>query len=222
METPVIACPMCGRADMAVKVTSPHAPRVLPISDAEIAQAAQLNPEPPPPEPPPPARRSGWLIAALIVLGIVLFFGGAFYGVYSPRCPEGSVVTDSVGGFPFISTSPRCVDGNVVTPVEQDFVFPGGQIGQIVEWVGCGMFLLGLVIPIVWWFQGRSEREQWRTYQMERSRRAERQQALASPKIAEARARVEAAYYCSRDDGFFFPGHHQFYPRGHWMQLLFG
>lgn len=222
METAAIACPVCGRSDMAVKVTSPHAPRVLPLTDAEISHAAQqVNPEPPPPAPPRPAQHSGCLVAVLIVLGIMLFFGGAFYGTYSPTCASGRVVTDPVGSFPFISSNPRCVDGDVVTQVEEEYVFPGGQIGRVLSYGGCGLFLLGIVIPIVWWFQGRAAREQWRSYQSEVNQRATKQQ-LSPAQIAEARARVDAAYYCSRDDGFFFPGHAHFYPRSRWAHFLFG
>lgn|GEM_PF-6338557 len=109
-----------------------------------------------------------------------------------------------------------------MTPVQEEYIFPGGQIGDTLSYAGCGMFLLGIAIPIVWWFQGRAERKQWRAYRMEMSHRAERQRALAAPRIAEARARVDDAYYCSRDDGFFFPGHTRFYPRTNWTQFLFG
>jgi|GEM_PF-4859748 len=101
MQAAVIACPLCGQADMVVKVTSPHAPRVLPITDAEIAQAAQqINSEPPPTPSAAPAQLYGCLIALFIVLGIGLFFGGSFYGTYHPYCASGRVVTDPVEVFP--------------------------------------------------------------------------------------------------------------------------
>jgi hypothetical protein len=223
MVSAPIACPVCGHADMVIKVTSPQAPRVLPITDAEIAQAAQqLSPDPPPTPPPTPARRSGCLVAVLVTLGITIFFGAAIYSGHWAHCERGSLVSDKpIIELPWVSTKTQCIDGEVITAPEVEYAFPGGQYANIVQYGACGLFLLGIILPTIWWFQGRAERAEWSAYRAELNHRAQRQ-SVPSPKVVEARARVDAAYYCGRDDGFFFPGHTQFYPRAQWSSFLFG
>jgi hypothetical protein len=77
------------------------------------------------------------------------------------------------------------------------------------------------VLPIVWWSRGRAERGQRRVEQAAANQAALNQQVLAT-QIGQARARVAAAYYCSRDGGFFIPGQPQFYPHAQWSYFLFG
>jgi hypothetical protein len=211
---------------MIVRVTAPQAPRVLPILDAEIAQAAQqLNPDPITVTSIPPVRRSGsgCLVATLIVLGIAIFIIGSFYGVYHPYCPMGELVrTYPIAGNTTVF-EPHCESNGVSYEVQEQYVLPGGWIVSRTLWaVGAGLFLWGVILPTVRWFQRRAEREQFhRQQQVAVNQLAARQHALEA-QVARARARVDAAYYCGRDDGFFIPGYGQFFHRRDWAHFLFG
>lgn len=150
--------------------------------------------------------------------GIMLFVVGSIYGVYHPVCPGGELVKDyPAAGMPIFT--PHCLRDGVLYDAERDYVYPaGGIVSTVLECVGGALFLWGLVLPIVRWFRGRAARSQ---AQAEASVQAVQQQALAS-RVAQARGRVAAAYYCGRDDGFFIPGYPQFFPRGDWLHFLFG
>jgi hypothetical protein len=207
---------------MIIKVTSPQAPRVLPVTDPEIAQAAQqLYPQPAPLL--APRRASGCLVAALIIFGIISFFSGAFYGVFHPICPQGEMVRSyPVEGTP-VFVNPKCLSNGVLSEPEREYIFPaGGVVSTVLLWGGTGMFLWGCILPIVRWFRDRAAREQWRAQaQAAANDLSARQQAL-SWQVGQARQRVFAAYYCGRDDGFFIPGQAGFFPRSEWLHFLFG
>ena len=231
---------------MIIKVTSPQAPQFLPTTDAEIArvahqaalgqlpasasqsQAAVMLSQPT--TMPAAARPSGCLIAVLIIAGILLFLGGGIYGVYHPVCPSGQLVEDyPVAGVP--AFVPHCLDGNVLSDPKQDYIYPGAAVlSPAAEWAGVVLFLWGCILPVVRRFRARTVREQANVPSSIQSsaqtpsqpgHQTTEQQAQAM-QIIKARQRVDVAYYCSRDDGFFIPGYPQFFPRQQWMHFLFG
>jgi hypothetical protein len=206
---------------MIIKVTSPQAPQVLPVTDAEISRVAyQTGSEQVTVS--PAARPSGCLVAVLIVVGILLFFGGGIYGVYHPVCPNGELIKDfPVAGLP--AFVPHCLNGDVLSDPEQEYIYPGAAIlSPIAEWGGVALDLWGCILPIVRSYRGRAEREKVRAQKaVVASQQSIQQQAIAV-QIGKARERVSQAYYCGRDDGFFIPGHAQFFPRTDWRYFLFG
>jgi hypothetical protein len=157
----------------------------------------------------------------LIIAGILLFLGGGIYGVYHPVCPNGQLVEDiPVAGLP--AFVPHCLNGNVVSEPQQQYIYPGAAVlSPVAEWTGVVLFLWGCILPIVPWFRARAQREQTPAPLTPRPSQPNIEQRAGNIQISKARQRVDAAYYCSRDDGFFIPGHPEFFPRQQWMHFLF-